>query len=414
MARRSVHYTDKARGTSSSYRWVILAGGILSQATVSAYFQGLSTVAPAVRRTYHLDLAQLGLLLGSASLGLVMTLVLWGAATDRFGERRVMALGLLGAGIALLAAPATRSAPTVGLALFAAGALGASVNAASGRAVMSWFAASSRGFAMGLRQTAVPLGGAAAALVLPVVVATRGTAGVFVVLAAACLAACVAVAVVMAPAARPAPASGPVAPATVSPLRDARILWLCWAGALLIVPQFTAISFLVVFLHDTRHVAAGQAAGLLAVAQFAGAAGRILCGLWSDAVSSRLRPLRIVAGVMAVGFVAIVVLSAAPLPALELVLVVVTGVAICWNGLAFTATAEMAAPGRSGMALGLQNTFNYVSAAVTPAAVGALALWTSWSVALVVVALCPILAIVALSHLLRLAPQTAGSPHPQE
>ena len=368
---------------------------------MSGYFQGLSTVAPAVRQAFHLDLARLGLLLGTASLGLVTTLVLWGAATDRFGERRVMTTGLLGAGVALLAAGAAPSVMTVGLALFAAGALGASVNAASGRAVMAWFSATSRGLAMGVRQTAVPLGGAAAALVLPFVVVTRGTGAVFVVLGAASLVAGVVVAVSMAPAPESAPTSR-ASGGSVSPLRDHRILWLCCAGALLVVPQFTAISFLVLFLHDTRHVPAGQAAGLLAVAQFVGAGGRILSGLWSDAVSSRLRPLRTVAGLMAIGFVSIVVLAAAPLPVLELVLVVVTGLAICWNGLAFTATAEMAAPGRSGMALGLQNTFNYVSAAVTPAVVGALAGWSGWSVALIAVAICPVMAVIALTHLLRL------------
>src|SRR5204863_110730 len=52
-------------------------------------------------------------------------------------------------------------------ALAAAGALGGGVQSASGRAVMSWFAPEERGLALGIRQTAVPLGGAIAAGVLP-------------------------------------------------------------------------------------------------------------------------------------------------------------------------------------------------------------------------------------------------------
>ena len=47
--------------------------------------------------------------------------------------------------------------------------MGASVNAASGRAVMQWFPAGQRGLALGVRQTAIPLGGALVALALPVV-----------------------------------------------------------------------------------------------------------------------------------------------------------------------------------------------------------------------------------------------------
>jgi sugar phosphate permease len=64
-----------------------------------------------------------------------------------------------------------------------AGAAGASVNAASGRAVMSWFAPAQRGFALGIRQTAVPLGGAAAALFLPPAAAAGGVRAGLVVLA---------------------------------------------------------------------------------------------------------------------------------------------------------------------------------------------------------------------------------------
>jgi len=49
------------------------------------------------------------------------------------------------------------------LLLAVAGGMGASVNAASGRAVMHWFPARERGLALGLRQTAIPIGGALAA-----------------------------------------------------------------------------------------------------------------------------------------------------------------------------------------------------------------------------------------------------------
>ena len=59
-----------------------------------------------------------------------------------------------------MAAAGWASSFTLFVALLAvAGAMGASVNAASGRAVMQWFGAQERGFALGLRQTAIPVGG---------------------------------------------------------------------------------------------------------------------------------------------------------------------------------------------------------------------------------------------------------------
>jgi sugar phosphate permease len=55
----------------------------------------------------------------------------------------------------------------------AVGVLGGSVNGASGRAVMRWFGAGERGFAMSIRQTAVPLGGGLGALILPSLASLR-------------------------------------------------------------------------------------------------------------------------------------------------------------------------------------------------------------------------------------------------
>jgi sugar phosphate permease len=91
---------------------------------------------------------------------MLVTLLPWGLLADRLSERIVIALGLVGAAGALLAAGWTHSYGALLLTLFVAGAFGASVNAASGRAVMGWFPANERGLALGVRQTALPIGGA--------------------------------------------------------------------------------------------------------------------------------------------------------------------------------------------------------------------------------------------------------------
>src|SRR5947199_9498505 len=118
----------------------------------------------------------------------------WGLLADRFGERAVMAVGLAGAGVVFLVVPATQGFGwLVGL-LVLAGALGSSINAASGRAVMGWFGEEQRGFALGIRQTAVPIRGAVSASVLPWIASSGGTRDAFFTLGAFCiLAAAVAV-----------------------------------------------------------------------------------------------------------------------------------------------------------------------------------------------------------------------------
>lgn len=67
------------------------------------------------------------------------------------------------------------------------GLLGGSVNGASGRAVMGWFAEGERDLATGIRQTAVPLGGAIGAPLLTSLATHAGFAAVYGVLAALCL-----------------------------------------------------------------------------------------------------------------------------------------------------------------------------------------------------------------------------------
>ena len=69
----------------------------------------------------------------------------------------------------------------------AAGAFCASPNTATGRAVTSWFPRERRGFALGVRQTAVPIGGFAVALGLPPVADHSGSRAAMLVLAGSSL-----------------------------------------------------------------------------------------------------------------------------------------------------------------------------------------------------------------------------------
>ena len=75
----------------------MLAAGTLAQASFSALTVGLAVLAPTLREEFDLSLGQIGALLSAAWLGAVLTLLPWGLAADRFGERIVLALGLFGA-----------------------------------------------------------------------------------------------------------------------------------------------------------------------------------------------------------------------------------------------------------------------------------------------------------------------------
>jgi sugar phosphate permease len=432
------------RTSAVGYRWVVLAVGTLAQAATSAYFQGLAGIGPALRAENGLTLGGLGLLLACPTVGIITTLLAWGPAADRYGERPVMTVGLGGAALCLVGASLTDALAARAILLVLAGAAGASVTTASGRAVLTWFPGDRRGVAMGIRQCAVPAGSGLAAAVLPSLVDGFGVHAAFLALGVLCLVAGVAVlAFIREPpasvqasvgAAVPPVVVPPVVPTAVVPpvvvppavvptvadppgrgglattraavstrdiLRDRRLWRLSGAGALLVVPQFTMIAFLVELLHDERGLSAHRAAVVLAVAQALGAAARIVTGAWSDRVGQRVRPLRTIAGGVAVGMVLAAFSVHAPTVLLAVVLVVVAGVTVCWNGLAFTAAGELAPPGRAATSMAAQNSANFVSAAVTPPLVGVLITGIGWSPAFLLIALAPVLATIMLGPLVE-------------
>jgi MFS family permease len=387
-------------GTGPRYRWVVLAVGTAAQAS-TAYFLGLAAVTPALREHFGLGVGGVGVLIGLASAGLVPTLMLWGSAADRFGERWVMASGLLGAAGALGGISFVDDPVAAGALLVVAGACGASVNAASGRAVLTWFPAAGRGTAMAIRQTSVPVGAAVAAVALPPIAGAGGVPAVFVALAVTCLAAAGAVATfIREPPGLPARAARPVARAGAV-LADRRLRRLSLAGLLLVVPQFLGSVFLVEVLHEGSGLSLAVAGALLALTQVLGAVGRLANGAWSDRVRSRLGPLRIVAVAVAVGFTLAAILRPGPAALLAAALVPAAALAISWNGLVFTAAGELAPEGRAATAMAMSNTANYVAAAAAPALGGLVAEMAGWSAMLAVGALAALGAVLALRHLVE-------------
>jgi MFS family permease len=182
-------------------------------------------------------------------------------------------------------------------------------------------------------------------------------------------------------AAAASPYSGPVAVTLVR---------LHTASAMLVIPQFVSATFAVTYLVSAQGwgpIAAGQ---LIAVVQIAGAAGRILAGVWSDRAGSRMAPMRLIA----LGALATVVLwaigDALNLPWLAIAaLLAALVVSVTDNGLGFTATAELAGPFWAGRALGVQNTGQNIAAMVAAPVFGALITAFGYPAALAAAALFP-------------------------
>ena len=366
----------------------MLAAGTFAQSTYSAIWFGVAVMAPLLRDRDHLSLAQTGFLISSSLVGSVVSLIPWGLATDRIGERVILFIGLTGCGAGLVGAAFAHGFLPLGCLLASAGAAGASVQSASGRAVLHWFAPTQRGLALAIRQTAIPLSGFVISLALPPIVHAGGVRWGFLTMGAACLAGAAVGALVLREGPRPdVPAETSLG---LAPIRDRRIWRLSIGSALLIAPQLCVAGFTVLYLHDRRGMSPGGAAAVLAVMQALAVGGRISAGRWSDLRASRLRPLRAIALAAFVFVALLTLLLDAPLAVLVPVLVVAGVLSMSWNSLSFAAAVELAGHGRSGSAIGLQQTLLNGPGAAYPGLFGALVAASSWHVGFAVVALFPL------------------------
>jgi len=377
------------------YRWLILAAGTLSATSLSAVQIGIAAITPALRTHFQLSLAQIGIVLGATNVGMTLTLLPWGILTDRIGERRAIATGLSGAAVALALAATVGSFGALVVALVATGAFGASVNSASGRAVMHWFGREERGLALGIRQAAIPLGGFAGALVLPQLVQSGGVRAAFVALAVNSAVWAALAAVVL----RERRVDEAVAEEFTSPLSDPRMWLLCWASALVLAGQLAIMAFVVLFLHDARGLSTAKAALVLAVIQVGGAVLRITGGRASDRAGRRIPLFRRLGAALALALAVAAALVDAPLVLLIPVLVVAGSLGMSWNGLSFTAAAEAAGPRRSGASIGFQQTVLAIGGIVVPIAFAAVVSHSSWRVAFAASGACALAGALALRPL---------------
>ncbi|MBS0455246.1 MAG: MFS transporter [Proteobacteria bacterium] len=407
---------------SGRHRWKVLAAGVVANAAFSTAFSGIPMTAVLMRSGYRLEDAALGLVLGLMGLGIAVSELPWGLLTDKWGDRPVLLMGL-GATAAALFAMALLAAPTpghvpelawLGAGLLLVGVLGGSVNGASGRAVMRWFADGERGLAMSIRQTAVPLGGGLGALLLPMATLRFGFGVMYGLLGALCLVGAALVAAwVHEPPASGAPTAANESPAgQLPPLQDARV-WRLVAGiGILCAPQFALLSFGTVFLHDFGRVGLVVISAAMTLVQVGAMVMRVWSGRWTDRWRNRPAYLRACSVLVVVMFAALALFTlllgegmpagSSLVRAALLALMVTSGICVsAWHGVAYTELATLSGAARAGTALGMANTAVFAVCFVTPLAIPHLRAAHGWSLVWLAASACAVVALPLLAPAAR-------------
>ncbi|GIW33710.1 MFS transporter [Meiothermus sp.] len=355
--------------------WAVLTAAMTAGTAVSLIGQAYPTLAPFIRADLGLSLAAVGLLNTFIYIGTMLGSLPSGWLTDKLGSRTVMIAGtLIGAGLAVAVAVLARSQWVFIPLLFLVGLVVASATPAGAQAVAQSFPPERRGLVIGLRQMAVPLGGALAAAILPAVAHFAGWRWASVVAALlAVMAALVAARLYYESLPAKAPPRG-AHPVLTQVLRERNILLAGIAGVTLPTGQFVMITYLILFLKERYGVPELTGAILLTAAQFAGAFSRVFWSWLSDKMGGQRKPLL----VMMVGLAGLFALVLAWLPSgtpllLKALIVVLYGAtALGWQGLHFSLLTELSPPGWEGRVVGFGLIFTSIGIASAPPLFGLL------------------------------------------
>ncbi len=145
----------------------MLAAAATAQAAVAFVSFGLPAIGPELSRSFELSLAELGAVLTAGVFGAGLALIVAGMAIDRFGTRIPILVGtaLGAAGLGVAATAGSTAVLVVALVVFGVGS--AAVPIAGAGALFHAYPPKRRAWALGVRQMSVPLGGTAAAVVMP-------------------------------------------------------------------------------------------------------------------------------------------------------------------------------------------------------------------------------------------------------
>ncbi len=353
----------------------------LQQAGLTFVRFGLPALAPFVRADMGLSLPQTGAVLGAFDLGALLAFYVTGVATERWGERHVMAAGALLTGLLATAASTSPSLAVLALALAVAGIGFPSSQVAGARAVLGWFASGERGLAMGVRQAGLPIGGLTGAWLLPWLATRYGWRSALLVAAAGCAAAGLATWVALAdlervrPPRHVPPGAGPsFVEAPWRFIRDPVLVLTTLTACLLAAGQFSLTGYLPLYMVDVFGWVPARAARLLLLVHAGGIIGRLLWGWLSDRLfrANRVRPLALAAATASLSAAVVASLARlSPLPTLVAgAAALLSGLTMLgWNGLYVTLLSERAGSSAEVM-VGLSMTVLYVWTMLSPPVFG--------------------------------------------
>jgi MFS transporter, ACS family, hexuronate transporter len=344
----------------------------------SLWIMSTGALMPFFSSALHIGETELGLILSIQMIGSVAMTSLAGLLTDRFGDKTVVFWSGVVMGSALVVASLVQNFAWLIGWLLVYGIGYAAVTPAGCHAIIFFFRKADRGFAMGVRQSGVPIAGTLGSLLLPALAVHFHYRGA---LAAAGILTLIACSITSWLYREPQElhgervSIGAMLIEMIGIARESRLILLTLTSMVLICAQFALMGFFTLTLVHRAGYPFAVAVALFTLAQVAAIAGRLSWGWMSDRffAGSRALPLALMCLLVAlvtfgVGFVT----AATPVWVAAALALALGFTAEGWLGLSVIGFAEIGGEERSGSALGVGLTWTLLAAFATPTLFGAL------------------------------------------
>jgi MFS family permease len=327
----------------------VLVSMLAAQALGTIATMTLPALAPAASASLNISSALIGYQISILAAAMLVSLLLGGNLSVRWGACRVTQLGLALCAAGCLIATGPHAAFFFASAI-AFGLGYGLLSPPASHLLMRYTPAHRRNVLFSLKQTGVPIGGIAASLLAPAVATLFGWRWALVVTAAMLA---VLIVVLQTRRARWDDDRTPDTPIVARPLEGIAWIWrqrtlrnLAIAGAFLVIPQIGLTTFTVVLFVEEAGYSLIAAGLVLTASQVGGAAGRVFWGWVADLTRSCYTTLAIVCGMMIAAALACVLITPAwPLPLACLLFFVFGSTASGWNG-AFMAEIARLVPSK--------------------------------------------------------------------
>jgi MFS family permease len=332
----------------------------------------LPAIAPVAARAYGVPVYMIGYQASLIALGIVLALVFGGNLSLRWGATRVNQAGLtlLGLGAAGLSVP---SLVTVVPAALAIGIGYGALTPSASHVLIRFTPAHRRNVVFSFKQSGVPLGGAIAALLMPIIAVSAGWQWPLWLVAAAALGMAL-----MFERWRPRwdDDRQPATPLAANPFGAVGMIWqrprlrlMALAGAGIVASQVCMQNYTVAMFVEQFEMPLVHAGWILTFAQAGGVCGRLFWGWLADRRRDALTVLAWLAATL-VGTTAAIgtLVFGWPTPLVYALFFVLGTTASGWNGAFLGEVARVAPPGQVSPATGGALFFVNVSSIASPIA----------------------------------------------